>query len=52
MSVIRNIEVSVSEGLTCETLHGHAFETFDVGPKNRDGLFSGVQHKGIFCGCG
>ena len=25
----------------------HAFETFDVPPKNRDGCFSGVQHKGF-----
>ena len=50
MSVIQNIEVSVSEGLICETLCRHAFETFDVPP------FSGVQHKGIyftiFHGCG
>ena len=36
----------------------HAFETFDVPPNklNRDGCFSGVQHKGfdftIFRGCG
>ena len=29
MSVIQNIEVSVSEGLIRETLYGHAFETFD-----------------------
>ena len=49
---IQNIEVSVSEWLICETLYGHAFETFDVGPNNRDGRFSGVQHEGIFCGCG
>ena len=40
MSLIQNIEVSVSEGLICETLCRHAFETFDV-PR-----FSGVQHKG------
>ena len=50
MSVIQNIEVSVSEGLICETFYRHAFETFDV-PR-----FSGVQHKGIyftiFRGCG
>ena len=38
MSVIRNIEVSVSEGLTCETLHEHAFETLNVGPNNRDDI--------------
>ena len=25
----------------------HAFETFDVPPNNRDGCFSGVQHKGL-----
>ena len=30
MSVIQNIEVSVSEGLICETLYGHAFETFNL----------------------
>ena len=23
----------------------HAFETFDMPPNNRDGCFSGVQHK-------
>ena len=30
---VRNVEVSVSEGLICETFYGHAFETFDVGPR-------------------
>ena len=40
MSVIQNIEVSVSEGLSCETLYGHAFETFCVCPSNCDGHFS------------
>ena len=44
--------MSVSEGLICETLYGHAFETFHVGLNNCDGCFSGVQHEGIFCGCG
>ena len=38
MSVIRNIEVSVPEGFTCETLYEHAFETLDVGPNNRDDI--------------
>ena len=28
MSVIHNIEVSVSEGLICETLYGHAWPFF------------------------
>ena len=39
--------MSVSEGLICETLYGHAFKTFDVRPNNRDGRFSGVQHRGL-----
>ena len=62
MSVIQNTEVSVSEGLklhhrhTFVKLHRHTFETFDVPRNNRDGCFSGVQHKGfdltIFRGCG
>ena len=45
--MVHNIEVSVSEGLICEALYGHAFVSFD-------GLFSGVQHSDftIFCGCG
>ena len=30
MSVVRNIEVSVSEELICETLYRQAFEIFDV----------------------
>ena len=41
MSVIQNIEVSVSEGLICETLYGHVFETFDVRLNIRYGRFSG-----------
>ena len=53
MSIIQNIEVSVFEGLI---YNRHAFETFDVLSNNRDGCFSGVQHKGfdftIFRGCG
>ena len=36
--------MSVSEGVI---LYGHAFETFDVRPNNRDVRFSGVQHKGF-----
>ena len=35
MSVIQNIEVSVSEGLICETLYRHALKTFDV-PRFRE----------------
>ena len=38
MSVIQKMEMSVSEGLICETLYRHVFETFDV-PR-----FSGVQY--------
>ena len=44
MSVIQNVEVSVSEVLICETLYGHAFETFDVRPNNRYGCFSSLQY--------
>ena len=40
------LEVSVSEGLMCDTLYGHAFQTYRVRSNNRDGRFSGVQHKG------
>ena len=47
MSVIQSIKVSVSEGLICQTLYGHAFETFDVYPNNHDGRLSGVRHKGF-----
>ena len=39
MSVIKSIEVSVSEGLICETLYGHAFKTFDGCLNNRNGCF-------------
>ena len=39
MSVIQNIEVSVSEGLICETLYGHACETFDIRPNIRYAVF-------------
>ena len=42
MPVVKNIEVSVSEELICETLYRQAFEIFDV-PR-----FSGVQHKGFY----
>ena len=48
------LEVSVSEGLMCDTLY--AFQTYCVRPNNRDGRFLGVQHKGydftMLCGCG
>ena len=50
------LEVSVSVVLMCDTLYGHAFQTYRVRPNNRDGRFLGVQHKGydftILCGCG
>ena len=51
MSVTQNIEVSVSEGLMCDTLYGHAFQTHRVRPNNRHGRFSGVQHKGYDLQC-
>ena len=45
------LEVSVSEELMCDTLYGHAFQTYRVRQNNRDGRFSGVQHKGYNLKC-
>ena len=43
------LEVSVSVVLMCDTLY--AFQTYRVRPNNRDGRFSGVQHKGSDLHC-
>ena len=55
VSVTQNIKVSVFEGLMCDTLYGHAFQTYRVRPNHRDGRFSGAQHKDydftMLCGC-
>ena len=41
VSAIRNIEVSVNQGLICARLYGHAFGTFHFCPHNREVRISG-----------